>query len=399
MSNYAIIGEERKNSTHKAEVVPLVLEKHPNADRLSVAKAFGYACVTATDQWGDAKVAAYIPPDSTVDVNRPEFSFLAKDANSDGRTRIKAKKLRGILSFGLLVPAPVGAQVGDDVTEQLGIGHYDPPAAGQSGENRGGLFMSGEVASAPSVHAVKYDLEAGRRYALQCFTPGEPVVVTEKIHGANARYVFHDGQMYCGSRTEWKKEYPNYDHVTVEGLTATGKVDEERAREIVVKLKDGPRQKNMWWQALDATPSLLEFCQANPDVVVYGEVYGAVQDLNYGHTKGQVSFVAFDLMKYGRFLDTPEALGLAMVAGVPWVPILEQGGKSFGWVLGAGWPTPFHPFDFDRMCELAEGPSLVPGANHVREGIVVSPAVERWDKRVGRVKLKFVGCGYLERSK
>ncbi len=397
------------NSTHKVEVVPLVLERHPNADRLSVVKVYGYTCVTGTEQWGDAKVAAYIPPDSLVDVGRPEFSFLIKDARDDGKARIKAKKLRGVLSFGLLVPAPAGAQVGDDVTAQLGVQHYDPPAAGAGNSSRGGLYMSGEVASAPTVHTVKYDVEAGRRYAQQVFEPGEPVVVTEKIHGANARYVYHDGQMFCGSRTEWKKERPNYDHVTVESLVEGMRkkydaskdkmgfepvADEqlvERANDIIAKLKKSEHQQNMWWQALDATPSLRKFCESNPGVVVYGEVYGAVQDLNYGHEKGKVSFAAFDLMKDGQWLSFVEAYSLVHPYQLPWVPVLSAGHPDGQFVA--------QPFDFEKACEMAEGKSLVPGANHVREGVVVSPLRERWDHRVGRVKLKFVGAGYLEKSK
>lgn len=57
------------------------------------------------------------------------------------------------------------------------------------------------------------------------------------------------------------------------------------------------------------------------------------------------------------------------------------------------------PFDFDTICTLAEGPSLVPGANHIREGVVVTPWNERYDEQIGRVKLKWVSAAYLERSK
>ncbi len=288
-------------------------------------------------------------------------------------------RLRGVLSFGLLVPAPEGSRVGDDVAEQLGVTHYDPAAA--RSRPKGGLFTGGEVGPAPPVPVVKYDLEAGRRYAAKSFVTGESVIITEKCHGANGRYVYVDGQMYCGSRTEWKKAYPSYDHVTVESLVATGRVDEERARDIVARLAAKPVQRNMWWQAYDNTPAIKVFCTTNPGVVLYGEVYGAVQDLNYGHPKGAVSFAAFDVMRDGRFLDWAEARALAAAAGVPWVPIVAEN----------------VPFDFDRVCALAEGPSLVSDANHVREGVVVGLPVERRDDYAGRVKLKWVGCGYLER--
>jgi hypothetical protein len=38
-------------------------------------------------------------------------------------------------------------------------------------------------------------------------------------------------------------------------------------------------------------------------------------------------------------------------------------------------------------------------AEHLAEGIVVKPAQERWDGRVGRIALKLVSDSYLERAK
>jgi RNA ligase (TIGR02306 family) len=369
------------DSTHKVEVVPVVLEKHPNADRLSVAKVFGYTCVTETSQW-IGQLAAYIPPDSLVDTTRPEFLFLATEAKYGEKgtlARVKAKRLRGVQSFGLLVPAPNGVQLGEDIADLLQVTHYDPPIKGTG--TKPGLRFGGEIASGPNVYHVKYDVEAGRRYADGVFVPGELVVATEKIHGANARYVFHDGRMYCGSRIEWKKEYPSYDHVTSEFLAQQG-VSEDRAAAIIEGLKIKNVVKNLWWQALDATPTLRAFCESHPGVVVYGEVYGAVQDLNYGCKPHEVRFAAFDVMENGVWLDFDAAWGLLRGYDVPFVSYLFRG-----------------EYDFDKMCELADGPSVIPGTNHIREGVVVVPIKERWDHRVGRVKLKWVSAAYLERSK
>ena len=372
---------EREKSTHRVEVVPVRLEKHPNADRLSIASVFGFTCVVNSEQWAGKTLAAFIPPDSLVPINREEFSFLADKAKSDGMARIKAMKIRGVLSFGLLIPAPDGAQEGDDVAELLGVKHYEPAIGGN--KDRGGLFMGSEVAKAPNVYHVKYDIDSGRRFAADVFTAGESVYVTEKIHGANARYVWHDGRLHCSSRTEWKKEYPDYDHVTVDSLLATGKVDAQRAEEIVARLRSQPKQKNIWWQTVDKHPEIREFCERNPGVVLYGEVYGAVQDLTYGHIKGDISFAAFDMLSDGKWLNPDTFMEACQRYGVPMVPVMA-------------WPM---PFDFDRICAMAEGQSTVIGAKNVREGVVVKPAVERWYPTIGRVVLKWVGAGYLEKSK
>ena len=45
-------------STHRVEVVPVLLTPHPNADSLSVVQVFGYSvCVKTADwllrRWGD----------------------------------------------------------------------------------------------------------------------------------------------------------------------------------------------------------------------------------------------------------------------------------------------------------------------------------------------------------
>lgn len=317
------------NSTHKVEVVPVTLKPHPNADKLAIVEVYGYTVCVDKSQWSDGQLGAYIPPDSIVDSTRPEFAWLA------GHERIRVKKLRGIVSMGLLVQAPSGASVGDDVAEALGVTHYNPPESAHTG---------GEAGRAPSVYAPSYDVESARRYA-HLFEPGEPVWVTEKIHGASARYVCRDGEMFCGSRTEWKRE-------------------DERI---------------VWWKVLRNTPELEAFCREHPGLVVYGEVYGQVQDLKYGITSG-ARFACFDMLDGTRWLDPEEARDVG--PSLPFVPVIQ---RAIGW-------------DYAQIAALAEGPSLVSGADHIREGCVVKPMAERTHPEIGRVNLKIVGNGYLERK-
>lgn len=385
--------EERVKSTHQVLVVPFVMENHPGADQLSIVRVDGFTCVVRTADWTGVTKAAWVPPDSLVDVHRPDFAFLFERARADGKCRIKAMKLRGVLSFGLLVPQSHDAIIGDDIAEQLGVTHYEPPLKSECG----GVFTGGGVESAPDVYSPKYDLDAFRKYAHRIFVSGEPVVCSEKIHGANARYVFHDGEMHCGSRSEWKREYPDYSHVTRESLAENG-TPEEKIDEILARVhgRDKPQQ-NMWWKALRCTPSLESYCQANPGHVVYGEVYGAVQDLCYGHKSGEVSFRAFDIMVNGEFLKPLDAINSCIDFDLPWVPlfnklVMNQATQKVECI------EPI-PYDFDRLCEMAEGKTTIPGASHVREGVVVSPMEERRHIAIGRVKLKIVGAGYLEKSK
>lgn len=324
------------NSTHKILVVPLVLEKHPNADSLSIVRVWDYTVCARTEDWQGKKLAAYIPPDSLVDTRRPEFSWLAEKA-TDNKYRVKAMKMRGIVSFGMLVPIDESQfKEGDDVTEYLGVEHYNPPEP---------IDTSGEASKAPEGlgHLGKYDLEAYKKYK-NVFVEGEEVWISEKLHGANSRFVFNNGKMYCGSHSEWKKEIDS----------------------------------NLWWRILKNNKSIRECCEFIEGMTLYGEAYGWVQSLRYGAKQGEIFFRAFDIQdKQGKFFDTDLFLEVCEKFKIPVVPTIYRG-----------------PLKFDEMLNYAEGKTLIPGANHVREGCVIKPVKERWDARCGRVALKLVGAGY-----
>jgi len=333
-------------STHKVEVVQVFPRTHPNADKLEVCDVFGgYPCVVGKWQFSDGELAAYLPPDSVVDLTRPEFAFLAKGTKT--KHRVKCVKLRGVASFGLLMPAPDGSQVGDDVAAYYGVEHYEPPMknACTGGEN---ACTGGEAESAPGLlsQLPKYDIDSLRRY-VGVFEVGEPVFLSEKLHGASARYSWMDGRLWVGSRSEWKR----YD------------------------------EHNLWWKVAECTPSIKAFCEAHPGFVLFGECYGQVQDLTYGTKKGEVRFAAFDVLTdRGAFLNAWDGRKLCEEFGVPCVPFICE-----------------MPFDFDAVCQLSDGPSLIEGANHCREGCVVKPLVERFHQAVGRAQLKVVGSQYLSR--
>lgn len=374
--------------THKVEVVPVVLEPHPNADRLSIVRIYNFTVVVNTADWLGVDKAAYAQPDSVMP-DTPEYRFLKEtgnvrkereaidasmfsnaiepedyrkrraeiEAKIDANTknlRITVRKFRGVVSMGMLLPCPPGAELGDDVATQLGITHYEPPSMDEiEGRRR---HTGDDVAPAPPlVYAPKYDVESVYKYA-DCFEPGEPVYVTEKLDGQNGRFVAcrneelggdesHIMELHAGSRTEWKK-------------------------------KEGGSN---WWRVVEQDPWMEEWCFRNIGKVLYGEVFGWVQALKYGAEQGQLFFRAFDVMDGTEFWDAERFL--AEVPEAIRVPSLG-----------------IMPFDFDKLKALADGPSLIGGANHIREGIVVKPLKERRHWKLGRVMVKMVGLNYLEKS-
>ena len=335
-------------STKKVEVVPIKLEPHPNADRLSLVRVFdNYVVVVATDSWKDKELGAYIIPDMMVPTDREEFSFLDKKGTKLPK-RITAEKIRQVLSEGLLVPAPEGAKVGDDVAEKLGVTRYEIPVKQQSSSNPAN-WKSSRQAPAPSMDPPCYDLENFKRYS-SVLEEGETIVVTEKIEGANGRWV-HDGEKFhAGSHYTWKEEDDSCD----------------------------------WWKALKATPELMEFLEDNPNLVAYGEIYGKVGGYSYGVEKGTDPKIAlFDLWdRENGWEDAGGFLQVLQFFNLPHSPILYVG-----------------PYSKEKIIELTEGDSVLSSIPQIREGVVIKPWKERKHDSCGRVALKSVSSLYLSRKK
>lgn len=355
-------------STHTCEVVPVSLEPHGNADNLSIVRVWGYQVVVRTADWQGVDRGVYIPPDS-ICPNDERFGFLYNDHSQSSKNpgRVRVRKFRGVVSQGLLVPAPPGSRIGKDYMKKWGITHYVPPfervEEPLSLWERIKDYLLGWLLSdrklrrkrrlqpgndqpcrGPSKIIVpKYDVENFNRYHT-AIVPGEEVYITEKIHGCNARFVFHDGTFYVGSRTQWKKNHAG----------------------------------NLWWKAVEQNPWIEKWCRDHPDHILYGEVFGQVQDLKYGTKPGQLKFLVFDVMLDGKFLDWDSLANL--IEPDQQVPLLYVG-----------------PFDEELARELAEKNSRL--ANHCREGVVICTVEEGTHRKLGRKQLKIISNRYLERGK
>lgn len=99
----------------------------PGADRIVVAQVDGWECVVQKDEFHVGEHIVYVEVDSIVP-ERPEFEFLRSR-----KFRVRTIKLRGQVSQGLVLPLSIlpngtGCDLGDDVTDALGITKYDPEA-------------------------------------------------------------------------------------------------------------------------------------------------------------------------------------------------------------------------------------------------------------------------------
>jgi RNA ligase (TIGR02306 family) len=308
--------------------------KHPNADALSIVDVEGYPVIMRTGDFAEGDKAVYVPVDAIVPADDPRWAFLA------GHWRIKAKKLRGTFSMGLLTASDPAWEVGQNVQAELRIEKYDPEIAEQ---NSKGPCPDDEPD--PGLIPVYTDIEGLRKYS-RILETGEQVVLTEKIHGENFRAVFADGRLWVGSRTRFKR----------------------------------PDAGTKWWAAARSA-GLEEKLARFPGVAVYGESHGYTGGFPYGQPPGKPAVRLFDALdsKTRRYFHDADFQAFAEEIGVDTAPVLYRGSWS------------------EDLRSHAEGRSTL-DASHVREGFVVRPVVERHDHRVGRVILKMVGEGYLLRK-
>jgi hypothetical protein len=390
-----------KKSNHQAKIVRVGEPRvHTNAEKLELFDIPGtdYQVVSQKGQFKAGDLGVYIQPDSVVPQTEP-FKFIWEQHRTmtepgvfDGpvperRRRITVRKFRGEWSEGLLLPVSDfseltfddgfsfegsfggGFRENQDVSDLLGITHYVPEETGNTkGDNeqpphkkypktlkgwfyfllhRLGLRGSHKILTEEiGVNIPHYDVESLKNYK-DVLQEGEEVLVTEKIHGSQARYVAIDGHMFAGSRNFWKSE----------------------------------KSPCIWRRALEQHPWIQSWCMEHEGYTLYGEVTPTQKGFNYGCENGQVKFFVFDIRTPdGIWLSKENVLG-GLVPLSSTVPLVTAG-----------------PYRAEEVKSLADGQSLVKGAKHIREGVVISPKIGRYERGLGRVILKLVSNSFLKKD-
>ncbi|MFE0041508.1 RNA ligase (ATP) [Streptomyces sp. NPDC059015] len=359
-------------STLRVTAEPLTIHEHPNADALELAQVGLYRAVVAKGAYRSGDFAVYIPEQAVLPAALVDELGLTGRLAGKASDRVKAVRLRGELSQGIVCrpEALAGADLeraaadGTDFAELLGITKWSPPIP---------PTMSGDVEPAPDL-LPWVDIENLQRHP-DVFAPGEPVVVTEKLHGTACLVTYVAGDHGAAVPPAGSSGRVM---VSSKGFGAKG-----------LALREDPR--NLYWRAVrgHAVPEAAARLAAElgaTRVGIFGEVYGAgVQDLSYGANarSAGLGFAVFDVSAEidGRvqWLDAVRLLD----GELPLVPRLYEG-----------------PFDPDTVLALASGRETVSGEElHLREGVVVRPVTERWSPVVGgRAIAKCVSPAYLTRK-
>jgi len=335
----------------KVEIVKIdEIKVHTNADTLELAIVKGWQTVVRKGEFKAGELVVYFPLDSVLPIALSDAIGVTKYLRSQ---RIVAAKLRGEPSYGLLWnkrkceeyiwPQPFDLRnygEGDDLTEGLGVTKWEPPP-----------IFNNEDAEKPHVLFEKYtDIQNMRNFPNIIFE-GEDVVITEKLHGANSRHAYIDGQFMAGSHNMRKRE------------------------------NNGSR----WWSVFsDNMKELVKTvhdANGNMPVIMYGEIFGWIQDLHYGFKQGTFGYRCFDIRVGAKYMDYPTMIGTCQRFGVDIVPVLYRG-----------------PFSMSEVMKFSDSKSQIVGSDNIMEGVVIKPVIERFDAKIGRVILKYVFDQYLTRK-
>lgn len=288
------------------------------ADRIELAIVDGWKCVVKKAEFESGERVVYCEIDSFLPV-RPEFEFLRKSSfkkmGDDDGFRLRTIKLRGQISQGLVLPVSVldrDAELGEDVTAELGIRKYEPPIP---------ACLTGNVAGSFPASIAKTDEERIQNLAADYSSySGKDFFITEKIDGTSFT-AFFDGEFgVCGRNWQYAED-----------------------------------QKNSYWQMasqLDLQPKLASL---NRRLAIQGELIGPGIQKNRYKLKEQELYVfnVFDMDEFA-YLEKSDASEICEQLGLRQVPYLE---------------TRKVPESIDEILDLAEGKSVL-NSSAEREGLV-----------------------------
>lgn len=339
------------------------VEPHPNADRLDLAVVGGYRAVVGKGQFQTGDLIAYLPEASVLpDALIAELGLTGKLAGPDAN-RIHAVKLRGALSQGVVMKAREGWVEGQSVMAELGVAKFEPEVPAE---------LRGSVYPLEREEGLTFDVENIKLYP-DLFSPGEPVVFTEKVHGV---FLAVGAAPQAQARTGCG-HYQDRVWVSSKGLLAQRMAFDHRSDDDPNVYLRAAKQHALYTPVMDLADA------TNEIVFVMGEAFGqGVQDLGYGGTSQAPGFRVFAIVVGDRYLDDEELEATVAHMGLRRAPVLYRG-----------------PFSMEVLADHTNGREAVSGqACHLREGVVITPVIERQDMRVGRVAAKSVSEAYLLRK-
>lgn len=337
---------------------------HPNADRLEVALVGGWNCVVRKGEFKKGDAAIYFPIDSVLREDTEVRIFGPNSKVSLHNHRVKTIKLRGAISQGLLVPLSVfplfnSSMVGVDLTEIIGVKKYEPKAPS--------FQKQCSPAAKKYIHPdfATYTKWGNINNLTGLFQPDDIVIVTEKLHGTNARFgwlpykpknFFQKILKFFGLMPKWEFVFGSHNvQISNKMLNTKGVnvyADMVNKYDLMNKIPKG--------------------------IVVYGEIYGDGIQKNFSYgLKTERELRIFDIQCEGKYLSWDKFLIANDWINLPVVPVLYKG-----------------PFSHLILNRVINGPSRLCDEQKTKEGVVVK-TVEEERCHVGRKGAKIINPEYL----
>lgn len=361
---------------YKLEIIP-----HPNADKIDLAKVGDYVSIVKKGDFKTGDLGVYIPEASLVPQTILEDMGLVGKLSGSAKNKVKAIRLRGVLSQGLVYKPehpdwrrtllPYWKE-DTEVANLLGITKWEPVIP----QHLRGKTASKRIGEDLNI-TIKYDIENVKKYNT-VFQDGELVQITEKIHGTNI-------QLGCVARRLSKPHlYLGMYTVSSKGLGGQGVLLDFEDQSNVYA---GTAKDNRYGFGYKLPCIRAEYQELIGDEPIYacGEVFGPGIQRGYSYGVGatDTEFRLFDIA-FGeranlRYMDAELVEKICKDYEIPMVPVLYKG-----------------PFSKEILLKHTDGKETVSGKSlHIREGAVVKPLQERIDSRAGRVILKSVSAEYL----
>ncbi len=193
----------------KLATVRKVLEAkiHPNADKLGIYIIDGWQVIDQKEKYVSGDEVIYLEIDSFLPL-KEEFEFLRKTSFKKMGVyegfRLKTIRLRGELSQGMILPMsylPEGRyDIGQDVSELLGIVKYEPPLPANLSGDPKGLFP-GYIPKTDEERVQNMDYDSLKEYTY---------TITEKLDGSSCTMFYsEDGFGVCSRNLELKDTADN----------------------------------------------------------------------------------------------------------------------------------------------------------------------------------------------
>jgi RNA ligase (TIGR02306 family) len=342
--------------TFKIPIVKiLALSTHPNAQFLSIASGSGWSCVVRTEEFLDQNLAVFVPVDSVAEEDHPLLGFL-------GGKPLGSRVFRGVSSDGLLLSL---ADVGNYCFSELKMQSNTFVSLIKEGQDFSSILKierfnrtdrkKNDSVFLPNVKEFpKYGETCHLRSRRHNFYWFDNVCVTEKLHGASARYGLVNGKYFIGTRNCVLNPESGSSHWHRAEIEGKIKNRLQRLQKILPKVSR---------------------------IIFYGEVVGkGVQDLDYGFS--EPAFFLYDLVINSTSLSPPRARKLAERLGLRVVPVLSESMS----------------FNIREIALLVDGPSVIVGACHMREGIVIKPVLQFRNVSTSEVVSKVISSDFLRRK-